>query len=48
MIYEMTTELEHHLEELAGVGTTDISNSEIHVVQAWAQPSKRHMKLGLW
>ena len=48
MLYETMTELEHHLEEPTGASTTDISDSEIHVVQAWTQPSKRHMKLGLW
>ena len=48
MLYKTMTKLEHHLEEHAGASTTDISDSEIHVVQAWAQPSKRHMKLGLW
>ena len=48
MLYETMTELEYHLEEPTGASTTDISDSEIHVIQAWAQPSKRHMKLGLW
>ena len=48
MLYETMTKLEHHLQEPTGASTTDISGSEINVVQAWAQPSKRHMKLGLW
>ena len=29
-------ELEHHLEEPTGASTTDISDSEIHVVKVWA------------
>ena len=42
------SELEYHLEEPIGESTNNISDSEIHVVEACVQPSKRHMKLGLW
>ena len=39
------SEMEHHLEEPTGSSTIDISDIEIHEVEAWAQPYKRHMNL---
>lgn len=39
MLYEIITEPEHHHEEPAGASKTDISDSEIHVIQAWVHRS---------